>query len=219
MRRIMTLVASSVAAVALVATAGGAAADPAVEHTSADIHWHAQVDPTRQQVDGAIATLRTTASGARVQFRTLGLHPGHAYTLWFVVINEPQACADHPAPCRPPDVFAPGNPTSAQVVGVAGNVVGASGRATFSAHVPTGDIDGWLPDQGLTNPLGAEVHLVLNDHGPKLASHMPGMIKTYRGGCSDDSPFPAIFPASALMDGLPGPNICLLAQDAVFQQH
>jgi hypothetical protein len=64
--------------------------------------------------------------------------------------------------------------------------------------------------------LGAEIHLVINDHGPMIPEFMPGMIHTYRGGCADSSPFPAIFPATALADGVVGPNTCRLYQAAVF---
>ena len=62
----------------------------------------------------------------------------------------------------------------------------------------------------------AEVHLVINDHGPMLADFMPGMVRTYRGGCSDASPFPPIFPDTAIVDGEVGPNICRLFQSAVL---
>ena len=84
-------------------------------------------------------------------------------------------------------------------------------------HVSRGPLpQGWLPDQGLEDPRGAEVHLVLNDHGPKLPEYMPGMIRTYRAGCKDEG-LPAIFPASAKADGEPGPNTCTLWQVAFFE--
>jgi hypothetical protein len=60
------------------------------------------------------------------------------------------------------------------------------------------------------------VHLILNDHGPVLAEYMPGMISTYRSGCTDAS-LPPIFPASAKADGTPGPNTCRLWQMVVFE--
>ena len=68
--------------------------------------------------------------------------------------------------------------------------------------------------------MGVSVHLVINDHGPMLPEHMPGMIHTYRGGCSDPSPFTPIFavpPSTALADGEVGPNICRLYQAATFE--
>jgi hypothetical protein len=95
--------------------------------------------------------------------------------------------------------------------------VGSSGKAGFGGHVSRGSLpQGWLPDQGLEDPRRAEVHLVLNDHGPKLAEYMPDMIRTYRGGCMDEG-LPAIFPASAKADGEPGPNTCTLWQVAMFE--
>ncbi len=77
--------------------------------------------------------------------------------------------------------------------------------------------EGWLDDRGRVDSMCAEVHLVLNDHGPALPEFMPGMIQTYRGGCSDSSPFPPIFRPKALADGEPGPNTCRLTQVAVFR--
>ncbi len=157
-------------------------------------------------------------AGASVTLRTSQLKPGHAYTLWWAIINNPEACASHPDPCTPHDVLFNTQIVQAQVTYAAGHVVGESGRATFSAHLPAGDIDdGWFPDQGFTDPLGAEIHLVVNDHGPKLDEHMPDMIRTYRGGCTDES-LPPVFPATAFADGEPGPNTCRLAQTATFQQ-
>ena len=75
--------------------------------------------------------------------------------------------------------------------------------------------EGWIAGRGLENPLGADVHLVLNDHGPVLTEFMSEMIHTYRAGCTDAS-LPPIFPASAKADGTPGPNTCRLWQVAVF---
>ena len=48
----------------------------------------------------------------------------------------------------------------------AGNVAGASGRATFAARLNTGPVDGWLDGRELHNPLGAEYHAVINDQPP-----------------------------------------------------
>jgi hypothetical protein len=95
-------------------------------------------------------------------------------------------------------------------------VAGGSGRATFAASITTGSTAGWLPDREFTNPMGAEVHLVINHHGPMIPEFMPGMIRTFRGGCSGDSPFPPIFPEAATADGEVGPNICRLYQLAVL---
>ena len=70
---------------------------------------------------------------------------------------------------------------------------------------------------GLQDPEAAEIHLVINDHGPLLADMVGTMLGSYRGGCTDES-LPLLFPDSAKADGTPGPNACLLYQVAVFQQ-
>ncbi len=203
----------------MVALVGTAAAGGPPRRQTAPVMWHAQAVALEDHIeagpiDGASASLVATASGATVRFQTRELEPGHAYTLWYVLVNNPEACDT--SPCTAADFFT--NPAvDAQVTYGAGHVVGDSGQATFSAHLSVGSVEGWLPDRSFHNPLGAEYHFVINDHGPKLAEHMPGMIRTYRGGCSDDSPFPPIFPDTALADGEPGPNRCLLYQVAVFQ--
>lgn len=204
------------AVLALSAAAGRpASAEPAQHTTTNGVMWHAQTGTG--PVADASAELVATGSGVSARLRTVDLRPGHAYTLWFVVIDNPSACANHPAPCTPADLFR--NPdTQAQVTYGTGHVAGSSGSGGFAVHMPVGPIDGWLDDRVFDNPYGAEIHVVLNDHGPALGDYMPGMIRTYRGGCGDHSPFPAIFPATALADGQPGPNTCRLYQAAVFQQ-
>lgn len=185
------------------------------ERQRTGVNWHPQQEPLGRvgPVEDARAKLVRTRRGISFRIKTNSLTPGNAYTLWLVVINNPAACTT--TPCAAPDII--GNPdTQSQVRYAAGHVAGRSGRGTFAGWVREGPLSGWLPDRSLDDAKTAEIHLVLNDHGPKLAEFMPGMIRTYRGGCSDDSPFPAIFPATALADGAVGPNICRLFQSAVF---
>jgi hypothetical protein len=69
-----------------------------------------------------------------------------------------------------------------------GHVVGGSGRTGFGGSQSTGPIpQGWLEGGALTDPRGAEVHLVLNGHGPALSAYLPEMVQTYRAGCTDAS--------------------------------
>jgi hypothetical protein len=174
--------------------------------------WHPQTGQAGPVGSGAEATLVRRPDGVSFNLTTTSLRSGHAYTVWFVVLNNPEACAA--TPCSAQDILL--NPaTNAQVAYAAGHVTGNSGRAGFGGAFRVGPIDGWLPDGGLENPLSAEVQLVLNDHGPVLPDFLPGMIQTYRTGCTDAS-LPAIFPASAKADGEPGPNACQLYQAAVF---
>jgi len=184
------------------------------ERATVGVNWHAQQAGLGHTgpVDGASASLVRNANGASFRLTTNSLTAGNAYTLWLVVINNPEACAN--TPCTAPDIFNPA--TESQVRFAAGHVAGGSGRGTFAGSVKEGTLSGWLPDRSFEDASSVEVHLVINDHGPKLPEFMPGMIHTYRGGCSDASPFPAIFPPTALADGDVGPNICRLYQVAVF---
>lgn len=176
------------------------------------MQWHPQTGMAGAVGAPAEATLVRRADGVSFNVRTTNLRPGHAYTVWFVVINNPTECAA--TPCSGPDILL--NPvTDSQVSYGAGHISGASGRGGFAGAFQAGPIEGWLPGGGMWDPMSAEIQLVVNDHGPKLAGYMPGMIQTYRSGCTDIS-LPAIFPASARADGTPGPNACQLYQMAVF---
>lgn len=215
MRRAIVLAATVVLAAAML---GPAAADNAPRTETTPVMWHPQAVAAGigdGHVEGAHAKLRATDSGLSITFHTRDLEPGHAYTLWLVFVNNPEECANQP--CTAPELFDPASGVDAQVTYGAGTIAGSSGKATFAARLDTGPVEGWLPDRELKNPRTGEHHFVVNSHGPKLAEHMPGMIRTYRGGCSDDSPVPPFFPDTALADGEPGPNTCLLYQSAVFQ--
>jgi hypothetical protein len=212
MRRAMTVLLLGAALV--VTSLSTAGADPA-EVDRQPVRWHMQSGNVHGSPVGAGATaqLVRTAEGISFSIGTEQLRSGHAYTAWVVVVNNPAACTA--SPCSPQDILL--NPaTDGQITYGAGHVVGGSGEAGFGGALRQGPITGgWLPDQGLDDPLGAEVHLVLNDHGPVLPEFMPGMISTYRAGCTDAS-LPPIFPASAKADGTPGPNTCRLWQVVVF---
>lgn len=201
-------------------TAAGEPADDitAQRTTASSVTWHPQ-SGKEGEVAEAEATLYTTEWGSSVDFQTVDLEPGNVYTLWWIVVNNPQACEAHPDPCTAGDFFADGNPAEAQVSYAAGDVAIDEGEVTFSAHFEPGPIpDGWLPEQGFTELWGAEHHFTVNDHGPVVAEQIPDMLHSYRGGCNDDSPFPEIFPDTALADGESGPNECRLVQSALMQQ-
>lgn len=184
-------------------------------HQHAAVSWHGQqmVLGHAGVVPGADASLVRNPNGISYRITTRDLEPGHAYTLWLVVINDPSFCTA--SPCTAHDILAK-PATASQVSYAAGHVVGGSGRATFAGSVRVGPLSGWLEDRSLVDPFAADVQLVINDHGPKLPAFMPAMIQTYRGGCAASSPFPPIFPPSALADGDVGPNICRLSQVATF---
>jgi hypothetical protein len=190
---------------------GGTTAARSDRQTTA-VMWHPQTGLTGPVGSGAAAQLVRRDGGLSFEMSTAQLRPGHAYTVWFVVINNPQACAA--SPCSGPDILQ--NPdTASQVTYGAGHISGKGGRGGFGGSFQVGSLDGWLPDAELSAPRTAEIQLVLNDHGPVLKGYLPEMIQTYRTGCTDAS-IPGIFPPSARADGTPGPNACQLYQVAVF---
>jgi len=190
---------------------GGVAAR--ADHQSAPVMWHPQTGLSGAVASGAQASLVRRPDGVSFGIRTEQLRPGHAYTVWFVVINNPSACAA--SPCSGPDIVL-NSATDSQVTYGAGHISGGSGRGGFAGSFQAGAIEGWLPDGGLWDPMTAEIQLVLNDHGAKLHAYMSDMTHTYRAGCTDAS-IPAIFPDTARADGTPGPNACQLYQVAVFE--
>ena len=203
---------SSMALVLLLGVCVVSGASARTDHQTSPMMWHPQTGLAGAVAPKATADLVRRADGVSYSISTEGLHAGHAYTIWFVVINNPTACSA--SPCSGPDILL--NPaTDSQVSYGTGHISGGSGKAGFAGSARAGAIEGWLPDGGLWDPMHAQIQLVVNDHGPKLTEFMPGMTHSYRAGCTDAS-IPGIFPPSARADGTPGPNACQLYQMAVF---
>ncbi len=173
-------------------------------------------------VDGATTKLVRTDFGVAARVQTNSIPAGDAVTIWMVVFNNPDACQfpTDLGQCSDPDIADPA--VVADVMYLAGNVVGNSGKASFAGHKKIGENTGsifvpLLPPgvepPGLQNPTGAEIHLVVHTHGQKLPEYMPDMIKTFAGGCQDPgAPFFGLhFPEW----GKQGPNTCLSLQFAV----
>ncbi len=135
-------------------------------------------------------------NGVSMNFNVTDAVQGHAYTVWWVIFNNPGACAGAAAgePCAEADIFNPA--TQTDVTHAAGTIAGGNGLKV-SGHRSVGDLSGSampffnqvlglnLPVLGLTNPEGAEIHLVTRSHGPKVPGNMPDQINSYVGGCSN----------------------------------
>lgn len=128
-----------------------------------------------------------TPNGISAMYRTADLPAGHAMTLWFIVFNNPAACAT--TPCTLADFE---TPEAAADFLVGGGVVTGGGRTTIGGHLRAGDNSGsgyiefGLPQfaVGLTNPLGADVILALHSHGPKRSGRdLVAQISSFLGGC------------------------------------
>ncbi len=202
------VLAATAAACLMVAPALGAEMTHPVEHMASD------ASPARE-IAGTRAVLRTDAGGALMSLETAELAPGHVTTAWWVIMNNPAACSA--TPCTPEDVIGRADEVRTQIVYADGAVNTADGHAKFVAYLPAGRVENGWYDQAFPDPESAEIHLVLNDHGPLVPALAASMLTSYRGGCSTES-LPPPFPNTAKADGAPGPNQCRLIQDAIFVQ-
>ena len=198
---------------AVEASRGGERA-PAVTTLSAHVETHPSQGPQRT-IEGASARLVASELGASFEVRTRELTPGHVYTIWLVAINNPDACAA--SPCESADVLGNTDAVLADVRWGAGAVADADGEASFVAWAPVGAWESSWFGHGFTNAEHAELHIVVNDHGPLIPERAAEMLTSYREGCTDES-LPPPFPRTATSDGRPGPNACALAQDAIFRR-
>jgi len=141
------------------------------------------------QVEGSSRVTRNN-NGVSATLHTSELVPGHAYTMWMVIFNEPAGCS---GACGGDDLF--NAAAVVDVVYVAGNVVGDAGTSTFSGRRSAGDNSGsvfaavGLPAPGLIDPFAAEVHLVVRDHGEAIPGQVPAQINTFEGACTVESSF------------------------------
>jgi hypothetical protein len=207
--RLTGVVVAALAIVLVVATitATGPTVDaqPSVAKSTSPVVWFEDGNHDQGElVPGASSTLLRTPAGITMSFKTSQLEEGHAYTIWWVVFNDPDECMG--GGCGPDDVgaviFGEGNPNPAGIgiLYAAGHVVGDSGTATFSGHLRPGDTSGCVnegPPQSadsvgvdlalvcmaLDDPYTAEVHLVLHDHGPIVPGQVASQISTFEGGC------------------------------------
>lgn len=171
---------------------------PAANIAAMAYHSQAQVFslPAFEPVTRSHSTLTRTARGAMATMDLAEIRPGHAFTLWWMVFNNPEACSARPCP---PEAL--GNPdTGPSFFGTGGGRVSdAFGHVRLEAGVVAGaglpnDVDEAFFGEGLTAPLTAEIQLVVRDHGSAegLAADDPALeasLSTLFAGLSGDCPF------------------------------
>ena len=148
---------------------------------------------------GAASMIRSRRS-LEMRIGANHLDPNAAYTVWWVIFNNPGACAG--SMCGGRDL---GNPAvRASVFYAAGFVTGDDGTANISAQVEAGALpmgldvepDGTVAGLDGGNGLAAEVHLVIRGHGPVIPGMAHAQFSFFNGGCP--------------------PNTCANQQAAVF---
>jgi hypothetical protein len=148
-------------------------------------------------IEGGQATLVRQPHGISFTFKAVELEPGHVHTIWFVAFNNPEACtspmmdgATKIAECGLPDLAVAA--VQATAVWGAGNVVGGSGVSTLGGRVRVGDTSGCdhrLPcNEGLTDPEGAEIHLVLRTHKEMIPHLVSKQMHSFNRGCEVGEP-------------------------------
>lgn len=147
------------------------------------------INPILGVVTGT-STLHRSKNGITVNYKSTGLTPGYAYTMWWVIWNNPQECGI-PGECIDSD-FGNAEAVGVDVLFAAGHVVGKSGVGNFSGRLNTDDDSksinepfGLPPAGGLHsgNTYSAEVHLVLRSHGPAIPEMVNEQISSVGGGC------------------------------------
>jgi len=176
---------------------------------------------TDMLVEDAEAVLVRMHHGISMTMETTGIEPGHAYTVWWVIFNNPEECSDDV--CGPDDVFlmedgdfvltddglrqpnvAGREMTRASSLRATGNIGYEDGTTVFRAHLPIGDTtDDMDFGPALLDSMGSEVHLIIRTHGPIIPELLNEQLMTAWGGCPDPydrSPCEdiqiAIFPAA-----------------------
>ena len=169
-------------------------------------------------VIGDSSTLARSKDRIAATLQTSDLQEGNAYTMWWVIFNNPEEC-EHPVPgitsCGEGDVFGEPfgeTPVQVSVQFAAGNIVSQIGTISLGADLNVGE----LPTQpgqlvfgpGLIDAKKAEVHLVVRDHGPYIPGMVEAQLTTFGGACTT-----ATDPTGT---GPLGPNECA---DVQFAAH
>ena len=140
----------------------------------------------RKFSDGTVvgsSSLVRTGSGISASIQTSGLTPEDVVTVWIVIFNDPTECAS--SPCTADDRFNPA--VDAHAVYGAGHVIGGDGTAGYGLHLNEGDAsreDLWGTGPALTDPDGAEIHLVLRTHGQKQPGNVSEQSHSASLGCN-----------------------------------
>ena len=147
---------------------------------------------TGEPVKG-VATLTRMEDEIWAFVSTSGLDSMAAYTMWWVVFNNPAGCEIVGGCGLSDEDFEPDSPAQTAVLWANGWISDMDGFATFSAHLHEGAA--YIPGEdllgnniGLLDSFFAEVHIVLRVHyhddgSPILPGEFAEAVRTFNGGC------------------------------------
>jgi hypothetical protein len=168
---------------------------------------------TGEPITGAFSMLDRSDDAVTSKIRSSAA-PGHAVTSWYVIFNLPENC--NTGGCGEDDIFVGGVQAAgfdlaqiaeagvSVVYGGDGDVVNPGGRLRLhgglsEGEVPTGSLpvviglpsDGALvpsPVTGLEDAQNAEIHIVLQDHGPAQTDPdlLQEQLSGFRTACNPD---------------------------------
>ncbi len=115
--------------------------------------------------EGAVSTIVRDEHGVTITIHTESLDPG-PHSVWVLVWNSPENCtAGQAFTCLPPPNGS--DPFDSVMRGGFGSIVDDSGKGEFGFRINVGDTSGVIGgtlQTGLTDAMGAEIHLLIADH-------------------------------------------------------
>ena len=139
-------------------------------------------------VDGA-ATLTRTKKSVTAGIFTTGLDKSAAYTMWWVIWNDPSACMGG---CGETSIGVSGN----SILYAGGFVTGADGSANVTVQLKAGTVNKGIEvlvgEKGLDKKkvFEAVIHLIIRSHGKIIPGMVDLQISTVNGGCGLVEPNP-----------------------------
>jgi hypothetical protein len=143
---------------------------------------------------GGAGTLLRDETSVELRAEFSGLDANAAYTLWWIIFNNPEECTTGTAPALcgegdlNPDRDGEGvNPVDRGVRNASGFITGMGGTANTRSKLnegafPTGPAVAGFGQ--LNDSVGAEIHIVVQTHGSPLAGSVAGQMTVPGSGCN-----------------------------------
>ncbi len=145
---------------------------------------NATVFMTDIAVAGA-GTLLREVDGVELRFEMAGLDSNSAYTLWWIIFNNPVACSHGAAPalCGLGDLSVPA--VNGAVRNAAAFISSPSGTGNTTGEMDVGAVAmGHAGFGQLNDSVGAEIHIVIQTHGRPLVGSVAQQMTIPGAACN-----------------------------------